>query len=201
MRLLFALRFRDLDLLISDQVTNNSQLLFHRSLTDRLARIAPFLRYDKDPYLVIDDAGRLVYVQDAYTTSDRFPNAQAFDPPSRSSRPGSASDEFNYIRNSVKITMDAYDGTMHFYVSDPTDPIIRAYQGVFPTLFEPLRRDARRPARPPARPGGAVQRPDPRVRPLPRHRTRSSSSGPTTCGRCRPARRASRRCRPRRTTS
>ncbi len=78
MRLLFAARFRDLDLLISDQVTASSQLLFHRSLTDRLSLIAPFLRFDKDPYLVIDDAGRMVYIQDAYTTSDRFPNAQRF---------------------------------------------------------------------------------------------------------------------------
>ena len=72
-RLLFALRFRDLDLLISDQVTPDSQLLFHRSLSDRLQRIAPFLRYDKDPYLVVDGAGRLVYVQDAYTTSRPLP--------------------------------------------------------------------------------------------------------------------------------
>src|SRR6478735_8472452 len=78
MRLLFSLRFRDLDLMISDQVTADSQLLFHRSLSDRLGRIAPFLKFDKDPYIVVDDSGRLVYVQDAYTTSDRFPNAQAF---------------------------------------------------------------------------------------------------------------------------
>ncbi len=134
MRLLFSLRFRDLDLLISDQVTGNSQLLFHRSLADRLGRIAPFLRFDKDPYLVIDGSGRLVYVQDAYTTSDRFPNAQYFDPSSLDSTALGPSG-FNYIRNSVKITIDAYDGTMHFYVADPADPIIRAYQGVFPTLF------------------------------------------------------------------
>jgi uncharacterized membrane protein (UPF0182 family) len=139
MRLLFAARFRDLDLLISDQVTQTSQLLFHRTLSDRLTRIAPFLRYDQDPYLVIDDAGRMVYVQDAFTTSDRFPNAQSFDP--GASLPGSGLAEggpFDYIRNSVKITMDAYDGTMHFYVTDPDDPIIRAYQGVFPDLFEPI---------------------------------------------------------------
>jgi uncharacterized membrane protein (UPF0182 family) len=136
MRLLFALRFRDLDLLISDQVTSNSQLLFHRSINDRLGRIAPFLRYDKDPYIVIDGAGRLVYVQDAYTVSDRFPHAQGFDPAVlEESQLGSP---FNYIRNSVKITMDAYDGTMHFYLSDPSDPIVRAYAGVFPDLFEPL---------------------------------------------------------------
>ncbi|HEX6868087.1 MAG TPA: UPF0182 family protein [Candidatus Limnocylindrales bacterium] len=134
-RLLFAARFRDLDLLISDQVTASSQLLFHRSLIDRLTMVAPFLRFDADPYLVIDDAGRMVYVQDAYTTSDRFPNAQGFRAPPAS---GLGSDPFNYIRNSVKITVDAYDGTMHFYVNDPDDPIIRAYQGVFPDLFEPL---------------------------------------------------------------
>ncbi len=136
-RLLFALRFRDLDLLISDQVTGESQLLFHRSLQDRLDHIAPFLRYDWDPYLVIDDAGRLTYVQDAYTTSDRFPHAQGFDPTTLE-RTNLGGSPFNYIRNSVKITMDAYDGTMRFYVADPSDPIIRAYQGVFPTMFQPL---------------------------------------------------------------
>ena len=137
-RLLFALRFRDLDLLISDQVTQSSQLLFHRSLGDRLTRIAPFLRFDKDPYLVIDDSGRLVYVQDAFTTSDRFPNSQSFNPAASLDKTGLGGDSLNYIRNSVKITMDAYDGTTHFYVSDPDDPIVRAYQGVFPDLFESL---------------------------------------------------------------
>ncbi|MFL5721685.1 MAG: UPF0182 family protein [Chloroflexota bacterium] len=135
MRLLFAARFRDLDLLISDQVTSSSQLLFHRSIGDRLSMVAPFLRFDADPYLVIDDAGQMVYVQDAFTTSDRFPNAQGFRAPSTS---GLGDEAINYIRNSVKITVNAYDGTMHFYVSDPDDPIIRAYQGVFPTLFEPM---------------------------------------------------------------
>jgi uncharacterized protein len=137
MRLLFAARFRDLDLLISDQVTADSQLLMHRFLSDRLPRVAPFLQFDKDPYLVIDDTGKLVYVQDAYTTSDRFPDAQAFDPASLPTT-ALATGPLNYIRNSVKITMDAYDGTMHFYVSDPSDPIVRAYSGVFPGLFEPI---------------------------------------------------------------
>ncbi len=135
-RLLFALRFRDFDMLISDQVTPASQLLFHRSLGDRLGNIAPFLQYDKDPYLVINEEGRLVYIQDAYTTSDRFPNAQSFGGVLEASSLGRQS--FNYIRNSVKITMDAYDGTMRFYVSDPDDPIIRAYQGIFPSLFVSL---------------------------------------------------------------
>ncbi|MDQ2966240.1 MAG: UPF0182 family protein, partial [Chloroflexota bacterium] len=136
-RLLFALRFRDLNLLISDQVTSESQLLFHRSLADRLPRIAPFLRFDKDPYMVVTNDGRLVYVQDAYTTSDRFPNAQWFDPSTLAgTNLGSA--PFNYIRNSVKIVEDAYTGEMTFYVSDPEDPIIRTYQRIFPTLFKPL---------------------------------------------------------------
>ena len=136
-RLLFALRFRELSVLISDQVTDQSQLLMYRNLADRLPRIAPFLAFDKDPYLVIDDAGRLVWIQDAYTLSDRFPHAQSFAPGDLGAT-GLGSAPFNYLRNSVKITMDAYDGTMRFYVSDPDDPIIRAYQGVFPTMFEPL---------------------------------------------------------------
>jgi uncharacterized membrane protein (UPF0182 family) len=136
-RVLFALRFRDLNLLISDQVTADSQLLFHRSLADRLPRIAPFLRYDKDPYLVVTGDGRLVYIQDAYTTSDRFPNAQWFDPTTLGAT-NLGSDPFNYIRNSVKIVEDAYTGEMTFYVSDPDDPIIRTYERIFPTLFKPL---------------------------------------------------------------
>ncbi len=137
-RLLFALRFRDLNLLISDQVTADSQILFHRTLGDRLGLIAPFLRFDKDPYLVVTADGRLVYIQDAYTTSDRFPNAQWFDPATLPGTSGLAGAPFNYIRNSVKIVMDAYTGDMTFYISDPTDPIVRTYERVFPTLFTPL---------------------------------------------------------------
>jgi uncharacterized membrane protein (UPF0182 family) len=135
MRLLFATRFRDLDLLISDQVTNASQLLMNRSIGDRLALIAPFLRYDKDPYAVIDGRGRIVFVQDAFTVSDRFPHAQPTRAPDGS---GLGREVFNYIRNSVKVVMDAYDGTMTFYIADPADPIIRAWQGIFPGLFRPL---------------------------------------------------------------
>ncbi len=136
-RALFAIRFGDVNLLISDQVTGDSQLLFHRSLNDRLGLIAPFLRFDQDPYLVIS-GGNLFYVQDAYTISDRFPNAQSFDGSTLGSTSGLAGDSFNYIRNSVKIVMNAYDGSMTFYVADPTDPIVRAYEGIFPGLFTPL---------------------------------------------------------------
>lgn len=137
-RLLFAARFRDLNLLISDQVTSNTKLLMNRSLGERLNLIAPFLAYDKDPYLVVTSTGRLVYVQDAYTITDRFPNAQPFDDSQLASGSGLAGASFNYIRNSVKIVMDAYDGSMTFYVADPTDPLVRAWSGVFPTLFKPL---------------------------------------------------------------
>jgi uncharacterized membrane protein (UPF0182 family) len=136
-RLLFAARFRDLNLLITDQVTADTQLLMHRSLGDRVTRIAPFLAFDKDPYIVVTE-GRLVYIQDAYTLTDRFPNAQHFDGNTLGPDSGLRGRVFNYIRNSVKIVMDAYDGTMTFYVADPTDPLIRAWQGVFPTLFRPL---------------------------------------------------------------
>jgi uncharacterized membrane protein (UPF0182 family) len=136
-RLLFAIRFSDLDLLISDQVTSGSQLLFHRTLSDRVPRIAPFLRYDKDPYVVIS-GGRLTYLWDAYTTSDRFPHSSPFSPTLLPEGTNLGSGEFNYIRNSVKVAIDAYDGTMTFYVSDPKDPIIRAWQGVFPELFKPI---------------------------------------------------------------
>jgi uncharacterized membrane protein (UPF0182 family) len=137
-RLLFSARFGDLNLLISDQVTGSSQLLMRRSIQDRVQEIAPFLRYDKDPYLVVTPSGRLVYILDAYTTSADFPDANSYDPGADSSVNGLAGDKFNYIRNSVKVVMDAYDGTMTFYVIDPNDPIIATWQGVFPGLFRPI---------------------------------------------------------------
>jgi uncharacterized protein len=136
-RLLFAIRFGDLNLLISDQVTANSQLLMYRDLATRLRLLAPFLQYDRDPYVVVDGQGHLDYIQDAFTTSDRFPNAQPFDPGSLN-QTGLAAAPIDYIRNSVKVVMNAYDGSMRFYVADPDDPIIRDYQGIFPQLFQPL---------------------------------------------------------------
>jgi uncharacterized membrane protein (UPF0182 family) len=137
-RLLFAARFGDLNLLISNQITGSSQLLMNRSITDRVQAIAPFLRYDKEPYLVANAQGGLDYVLDAYTTSAAFPDANTFDPGSDATKNGLAGDPFNYVRNSVKVVMNAYDGTMKFYVADPNDPIIQAWQGVFPNLFTPI---------------------------------------------------------------
>jgi uncharacterized membrane protein (UPF0182 family) len=137
-KLLFAARLGDLNLLISNQITGSSQLLFRRSIQERVQAVAPFLRYDKDPYLVINRSGQLNYVLDAFTTSDAFPDANTFDPGGNPTDSGLAGDPFNYVRNSVKVVMNAYNGTLTFYVADPKDPIIQAWQGVFPSLFRPL---------------------------------------------------------------
>jgi uncharacterized membrane protein (UPF0182 family) len=137
-RLLFSIRFGDLNLLISNQIGGNSQLLMRRSIQERVEQIAPFLRYDKDPYLVVRADGRLVYVLDAFTVTDAFPNADSLDPTLETTSNYLDGPSFNYIRNSVKVVMDAYNGTTTFYVADPTDPIINAWQGVFPDMFRPL---------------------------------------------------------------
>ncbi|HEY7936423.1 MAG TPA: UPF0182 family protein [Candidatus Limnocylindrales bacterium] len=137
-RLLWALEYKDLNLLISDQITNQSQLLIHRTISDRISEIAPFLTFDSDPYLVINSAGGLDYIQDAYTTSDRFPNAQPVDTSQLASGSSLSGLDFNYIRNSVKVVVDAYTGQMTFYVNDPTDPIIETYEKVFPQMFTPI---------------------------------------------------------------
>jgi uncharacterized membrane protein (UPF0182 family) len=125
-RALFAWSFGDFKLLISDNVTPTSKILFRRLIQDRIQRIAPFLRLDRDPYLVIND-GRLIWLQDAYTISDSLPYSQL----------GMAG-RVNYIRNSVKIAIDAYDGNPVFYIADPKDPVVLTYQRIFPTLFQPM---------------------------------------------------------------
>jgi hypothetical protein len=127
-RALFALRFGDINLLISDQLTDESQILFRRAIEERVQEIAPFLAYDGDPYLVGAE-GRLFWLWDAYTLSARYPNAE----PLRETFAGA-----NYVRNSVKVAVDAYDGSIHFYIADDKDPIVAAYAGIFPELFEPL---------------------------------------------------------------
>ncbi|HET9900939.1 MAG TPA: UPF0182 family protein, partial [Actinomycetes bacterium] len=129
-RALFALRFSDFNLLISSQLTDDSEVLFRRNIRERVSEIAPFLEYDDDPYLVSAD-DRLLWVWDAYTITDRYPNAQPL--PGTSRFAGA-----NYLRNSVKVVIDAYDGTVRFFLSDPDDPIIAAYARIFPTLFEPM---------------------------------------------------------------
>jgi uncharacterized membrane protein (UPF0182 family) len=135
-RLLFAARLGDLNLLISDQITAESQLLWRRTVGERINALAPFVSWDRDPYLVIRDDGGLSYMVDGYTVSNRFPNAQYFDPSvlatSSFDRPA------NYIRNSVKATVDLYTGETKLYVADAADPIARAWSGVFPGLLRPL---------------------------------------------------------------
>ena len=124
-KMLFALYFRDFNILISEQLTPESRVLFHRNITDRVNTIAPFLVYDGDPYLVISE-GRLYWMRDAYTVSKRYPYSTR------------VVNEVNYIRNSVKIVIDAYHGTTTYYLADPNDPIALTLQRVFPDLFTPL---------------------------------------------------------------
>jgi uncharacterized membrane protein (UPF0182 family) len=104
-------------------------------IVDRAREIAPFLRLDPDPYIVIADGG-LYWIQDAYTVSDRYPYSESYTPPQADGlrRPARS---FNYIRNSVKIVTNAYDGTVRFYIADATDPIIQTYAKAFPALFVP----------------------------------------------------------------
>jgi uncharacterized membrane protein (UPF0182 family) len=125
-RALFAWRFGDVNLLISGNLRAESRLLFRRAIGERIATIAPFLRLDRDPYLVAS-GGRLVWMQDAYTTARTYPYAE----PIRGLG-------LNYIRNAVKVVVDAYDGTVTFYAMDDHEPVLAAYASIFPGLFHPF---------------------------------------------------------------
>lgn len=125
-RLAFAYRFGDLRLMISSDVTRNSRLMFARDIATRVRRLAPFLSYDRDPYVVLVD-GELKWVIDAYTTSNRYPYAT----------PVAGNPDINYIRNSVKVVIDAYDGAVDFYVVDAADPLAQSFTSIFPELFKP----------------------------------------------------------------
>jgi uncharacterized membrane protein (UPF0182 family) len=125
-RSLFSWYYGDPNILLSGYITAESRILLHRNIQDRVRTIAPVLRLDRDPYIVVSD-GRLFWMQDAYTTSDWFPYAQP-------QSPGGS----NYMRNAVKVVIDAYNGSVNLYVSDPGDPLIRTYQRIFPGLFKPL---------------------------------------------------------------
>ncbi|GIW08455.1 MAG: UPF0182 protein [Dehalococcoidia bacterium] len=127
-RLLFAWRFADGNILLSQYIDSNSQILFARNIRERLARLAPFLVIDPDPYLVVEN-GRLVWMLDGYTIADQFPYGE---PLRRGDR------TIGYIRNSVKATIDAYDGSVILYLADPSDPLIRAWSRIFPGLIRPM---------------------------------------------------------------
>jgi uncharacterized protein len=123
-KLLFAVHFRSYQILLSDDITGESRLMFDRQIRRRVQKIAPFLVLDEDPYPVVSD-GRIFWIQDAYTVSDRYPY---------SSTAGSV----NYIRNSVKVVVDAYQGDVTFYHADANDPIAQTIARIFPNLLRPL---------------------------------------------------------------
>ena len=121
-RVVYAWQFGDFNILISGELTPESRMLYYRNIRERVNHLAPFLELDSDPYIVIME-GRLFWVQDAYTTTDRYPYSEPI------------GDGINYIRNSVKAVVDAYDGSVTFYVTDPEDALIQTYQAIFPKLF------------------------------------------------------------------
>ncbi|NLG33162.1 MAG: UPF0182 family protein, partial [Syntrophomonadaceae bacterium] len=126
-RLLLAWELKDYKMILSSDITNESQVLIYRNIMERIGKIAPYLGFDSDPYIVLNDDGRLYWILDAYTYSNRYPYSQPFDERKN-----------NYIRNSVKITCDAYTGDMQFYVADETDPIIKTFTQIFPQVYKPL---------------------------------------------------------------
>ncbi len=123
-KLVFALQFRDVKILLTDLLVDGSRVMYHRLVTERVRRVAPYLMLDQDPYSVVHQ-GRIYWIQDAYTRSSFYPYSE----PSRLGR-------LNYIRNSVKVVIDAYDGSMVFYVADDEDPLIRANAGAFPQVYK-----------------------------------------------------------------
>jgi len=134
-QLMFAVRFNDYNLLISSKVTSKSRLIFDNNVKTMVSKAAPFLSLDSDPYPALID-GHIDWIQDAYTTSSEYPYAQTADTSAVASSSGLPSN-FNYVRNSVKVVIDAYSGQMTFYVMDPSDPIIQAYEKAFPKMFTP----------------------------------------------------------------
>ncbi len=124
-RILFALYYRDTNLLVTENIVRGSQILFRRNINERVATIAPFLNQDPDPYLVIHDGG-LYWMIDCYTSSNYYPYSQRNDA------------QINYIRNSVKVVVDAYTGETTFYVADAADPIIQTWERIYPHLFKPI---------------------------------------------------------------
>jgi uncharacterized protein len=130
---LWSLKLGDFNLLVSSQVTNQTQMLYRRNIVARAQELAPFLTFDSDPYVVVVD-GKVYWILDAYTTGSTYPYSQTVTFQQNGSNPA----DINYVRNSVKVIIDAYEGTADFYIIDPKDPIIKAYQATFPSLFKPI---------------------------------------------------------------
>lgn len=135
-RLLFAIQFGKLNLLLNDYIQPQSKILYHRNVQERVSRIIPYIKLDKDPYMVIEN-GRLYWIYDGFTTTDQFPYAKmSF---VRGTTPFDAGHSFNYIRNSVKVVVDAYNGATEIYSFRPeNDPVIRVFAKIFPDVFKPL---------------------------------------------------------------
>jgi uncharacterized protein len=119
----------DWNIVLSDALNGESRMMMRRAVRPRLEALAPFLTWDADPYMVIDDGGRLMWIADGYTMSERHPYARKL---------SAGNDTFNYIRNAVKATVDAYNGTVTLYINDANDPLIQAYASIFPALFTPI---------------------------------------------------------------
>lgn len=122
-KLLFAIRFRDVNMVLSGQIRNNSQVMYVRDIKERLAKCAPFLKQDRDPYLVVGDSGKLYWIIDCYTSTERYPYSEPTE--------GMG----NYISNSVKAVIDTYNGDVKLYVVNPKDPVIATYRKIFPQIF------------------------------------------------------------------
>lgn len=125
-RAILAMHFGSSKILLSGDITDSSRILYHRNIVDRIKTALPFLRLDRDPYLVVADDGTLKWIQDAYTETSRYP--YSFQAP----------DNSTYMRNSVKVIVDAYDGTISAYISAPNDPLVQTWAKVFPGVFQPL---------------------------------------------------------------
>jgi len=132
-KIAFSSRFKAVNILIADSIVPKSRILFRRNIAERLQAVAPFLLQDPDPYIVIDK-GKLFWIHDCYTISSRYPYSR----PSTFELGQGGIVRLNYIRNSVKVVTDAYNGTIRLFVVDPTDPLIKSYKRIFPGLFEPL---------------------------------------------------------------
>ena len=125
-RALFALRFSELNILLSGDITSGSRILYNREISRRARLALPFLVFDADPYMIVAENGELKWMLDGYTSTDRYPYSQRL------------TDGTNYMRNSVKVVMDAYDGTMDAYLADPADPLARTFSKIFPGILKPL---------------------------------------------------------------
>ena len=132
-RLILGIKTGDLKLAFSSEITENSKILINRNIIKRAKQVMPYLIYDENPYTVVTEEGKIVWVLDAYTVSSGYPYSQY-----TTIEHDGIKEKINYIRNSVKVLIDAYDGTMKFYVTDKTDPIAMAYRNTYLTVFEDI---------------------------------------------------------------